>query len=76
MTTVLLPISVIIVNYNAGSLLLDCIRSVIDQADEVIGKATPEIFLSPDELQAHREAFTAQLGRDVKGPEVLLEFAR
>ncbi len=45
-------------------------------ADEVIGKATPEIFLSADELQAHKEAFTAQLDRDVRGPEVLLEFAR
>ena len=46
------------------------------RAHEVIGKETPEIFLAADELRAHREAFTAQFGRDVKGPEVLLEFAR
>ncbi len=29
-------ISVIVVNYNAGSLLTDCIRSVIAQADEIV----------------------------------------
>lgn len=46
------------------------------RAAEVIGKATSEIFLSRDVLDAHRKAFADQLDRDVKGSEVLLEFAR
>ena len=45
-------------------------------AGEVIGKATPEIFLSETELQAHSRALTAQCGRDIRGHEVLLEYAR
>jgi len=46
------------------------------QADEVIEKATPEIFLLESELERHREAIRLDTGRDVKGHEVFLEYAR
>lgn len=46
------------------------------RAKEVIGKATPEIFLLKSELKFHREAIKADSGREVKGYEVFLEYAR
>ncbi len=46
------------------------------QSDEVIEKATPEIFLLERELERHREAIRLDTGRDVKGHEVFLEYAR
>jgi len=46
------------------------------RAEEVIGKATPEIFLSKSELQAHSNALSAQCGHQIRGHEVLLEYAR
>ncbi len=46
------------------------------RAEEVIEKATPEIFLLESELALHRESIRLTTGRDVKGHEVLLEYAR
>jgi len=46
------------------------------QAEEVIEKATPEIFLLEGELERHRESIKLTTGRDVKGHEVFLEYAR
>jgi PAS domain S-box-containing protein len=46
------------------------------RAEEVIEKATPEIFLLADELERHRESIRLTTGRDVKGHEVFLEYAR
>ncbi len=46
------------------------------RAEEVIEKATPEIFLLERELELHRESIRLTTGRDVKGHEVLLEYAR
>ncbi len=46
------------------------------RADEVIEKETPEIFLLESELERHREAIRLETGRDVKGHEVFLEYAR
>ncbi len=46
------------------------------RAKEVIGKATPEIFLLKSELKFHREAIKVDSGREVKGYEVFLEYAR
>ena len=46
------------------------------RAEEVIEKATPEIFLLESELTRHREAISLVTGHDVKGHEVFLEYAR
>ena len=46
------------------------------RADEVIEKATPEIFLLESELERHRKAIRLDTGHDVKGHEVFLEYAR
>lgn len=46
------------------------------RAEEVIEKATPEIFLLESELEQHRESIKLTTGRDVKGHEVFLEYAR
>ena len=46
------------------------------RAEEVIEKATPEIFLLENELEQHRESIRLTTGRDVKGHEVFLEYAR
>ncbi len=46
------------------------------RAEEVIENATPEIFLLESELELHRESIKLTTGRDVKGHEVLLEYAR
>ena len=46
------------------------------RAEEVIGKATPEIFLLESEMQAHNNALIAQRGQEIRGHEVLLEYAR
>ncbi len=46
------------------------------KAEEVIGKATPEIFLLQSELKTHAKAIKADTTREVKGYEVFLEYAR
>ena len=46
------------------------------KAKEVIGKATPEIFLLKSELETHAEAIKEDTTREVKGYEVFLEYAR
>ena len=46
------------------------------RAEEVIEKATPEIFLLKTELEQHRESIKLTTGRDVRGHEVFLEYAR
>jgi PAS domain S-box-containing protein len=46
------------------------------RAEEVIEKATPEIFLVESELKQHREAIRLDSGQNVKGHEVFLEYAR
>ena len=46
------------------------------RAEEVIEKASPEIFLLESELTQHREAISLVTGHDFKGHEVFLEYAR
>ena len=46
------------------------------RANEVIGKATPEIFLLKSEMKAHAAKIKADTGREVKGYQVFLEYAR
>ena len=46
------------------------------RAEEVIGKTTPEIFFLKSELTRHLETIKVDSGRDVKGYEVFLEYAR
>jgi PAS domain S-box-containing protein len=46
------------------------------RAEEVIGKTTPEIFFLKSELARHLEATKVDSGRDVKGYEIFLEYAR
>ena len=57
--------------FNTGAENLLLYRAV-----EVIGKATPEIFLLKSELKFHRETIKVNSGRNVKGYEIFLEYAR
>jgi PAS domain S-box-containing protein len=45
-------------------------------ADELIGKASPQILHLPAELQEHREKLVQTLGKDIQGTDILREKAR
>jgi PAS domain S-box-containing protein len=45
------------------------------KAEEVVGISTPEIFHLESEVRAHGEELTAQLGRDLRGFDAMVEIA-